>query len=67
MSDAIRPNGQSCLDYRIAAFLKGAVGIRGEGTIFEDKVLAIAERLGAGDAATDETEVAGIPPKVLAI
>ena len=25
MSDAIRPNGQSCLDYRIVAFFKGAV------------------------------------------
>ena len=52
-------------DYRIRTLLKCPVAGLIEDTIFEDEVLAIAERLGAGDAATDETEIAGVPTEVL--
>ena len=65
MSDAIRPNGQSCLDYRITTFFEGAVAGLIEDTIFEDEVMAIAERLGAGDATADKAEIFGVPTEVL--
>ena len=48
-------------------FLEGPVGIRCEGAVFEDKVLAVAQRLRAGNTAADETEIPGVPTEVLAI
>ena len=47
-------------------FLEGAVSIRREGTILEDEVVAIAERLRAGDAAADKAEVMRVPAEVFA-
>jgi hypothetical protein len=55
------------IDYRIIRFFKGAVAGLIEDTIFEDEVLAVAERLGAGNAATNEAQVARVPTEVLAI
>ena len=45
-------------------FLEGAVGIGGERAVFQNEVLSIAERLGSGYAATDETKVFGVPTGV---
>ena len=54
-------------DFRITTLLKSSIAGVIDDAIFEDEVLAIAEGLGTGEAATNQAEIAGIPAEVLAL
>ena len=55
------------LDLGIGRFFKCPIAGVIEDAVFEDEVLAVAEGLGAGDAAADKAEIAGIPTEVFAL
>ena len=52
------------LDLRV---LKGEVGVGSEFTVFEDKIVGVAEWLSLHDFAVDETETVAVPGKILTI